>query len=92
MLIITGEFQTRELQSSTMMSSREFPRKYKNSLKKKEVRELSSRELPCKLNPAIRALLVFVKLSVFTHQHLLFSSEFSGVHHQNSHLLKLLGS
>ena len=33
------------------MSSRGFPREYKNSLKKKEVWELSSRELPCKLSP-----------------------------------------
>ena len=34
-VIFTLEFQTRELRSATLMSFRGFPRKYKNSLKKR---------------------------------------------------------
>ena len=53
MLIFTQEFQTSELRSATLTSSRGFSRKYKISQKKKEIREFSSRELPCKLSTVL---------------------------------------
>ena len=41
-LFFTQKFQSRELWSAILMSFHGFPRKYKNSLGKKELRELSS--------------------------------------------------
>ena len=48
MLFFTQEFQTREHRSAIFMSSRGFPRKYKNSLKKKKKKSWAPMQIkPC---------------------------------------------
>ena len=53
MLFLTQEFQTRELRSATLMSSRGFLKNIKIHWEKKEGWELSSHELPYDQNQVL---------------------------------------